>query len=73
MAWMSMTMTILQRTHYVGPNAMWSKKCHSRAQLWFPRPMDGMDVHGDHHLATDPFGVPTPNGRQEDVITNPLP
>ena len=24
-------------------------------------------------LATDPFGVPTKNGRQEDVMTNPPP
>ena len=34
---------ILQRTHCVGPNAMWSKKCHSQAKHSSPRLME---AHG---------------------------
>ena len=34
--------------------------------------MDGEDVHGDHHLATDPLRGSQPrHDQQEDVIQNP--
>ena len=68
--WVPRGPKIWQRTHYVGPNAMWSKKCHSQAQLGFPRPMGwrGWSME-DHHLATDPLRGSQPRqDQQEDVM-----
>ena len=48
----------MQRTRYVGPNAMWSKKMHFQAKLWFPRPMDVQDVHDHDQSGNGPLRGP---------------